>query len=140
MLVGYGSGAKEWFLLAKCGIWRLGKTVIHYFCFDGDKVGEKVQLHLMSEDLDGAVLFSKRVDAVMNKITAIMEEKCAQCLFRGGDSLIFRGYEDIPDEMIPCKFEDVSFSVGVGTSLQLAALGLFKAKASGRCRIGRIVP
>ncbi|WP_186400987.1 mCpol domain-containing protein [Stappia sp. P2PMeth1] len=116
----------------------MGETTTHYFCFDGDKVGEKVQLHLMSEDLDGAILFSNRFDAVMNKITEIMEEMSAKCLFRGGDSLIFRGYNDIPDDMIPYKFEDVSFSVGIGTSLQLAALGLFKAKASGRCRIGRI--
>lgn len=121
-----------------------GSHLMHYevcyFCFDGDKIGEQVQLHLMDEDLDGALDFASQVDAAMNQLSAIMEQNSAQCLFRGGDSLIFRSSKDIPDEMIPYKIGSISFSVGVGSSLQLAALGLFKAKASGRGRVGRVLP
>jgi GTP cyclohydrolase III len=108
-----------------------------YYCFDGDRIGERIELYLMKGDLKSANTFSSVVRECMDDISSIMKKQGAVCLFRGGDSLIFGSIKAIISEELPTKFEAISFSVGVGSKLESAILSLFKAKALGRCRVER---
>lgn len=109
----------------------------YYICFDGDRIGEVMKLHLVSNDLQSANNLSKRLDSRANEIVAALATQGATLVFRGGDSLIFHSPNGITDANIPHVFSDLTFSVGIGASVEQAAIALFKAKAMGRARIVR---
>lgn len=110
----------------------------YFFCFDGDRIGEQIELFFMSDDIGAAHLFSEKVERAMDGISQHMECLGARCVFRGGDSLVFHSPADIEEKEICHVFEDISFSVGIGRSVQAAFLSLFKAKALGRSQIERV--
>lgn len=110
---------------------------VFYYCFDGDRIGESIQLCIMNDDIDGVTEIARNVKQCAAHIVQIMDNSGAECIFVGGDSLIFCSKNDICDQIIPHIFENISFSVGIGGSLSKAALSLFRAKALGRCRIER---
>lgn len=114
------------------------KFLGYYFCFDGDKIGEKIEFYFMSDDIVAARLFSEKVERAMEVIAQQMVHLGARCLFRGGDSLVFHSPTDIDQRTICHVFEDISFSVGIGNSVQAASLSLFKAKALRRSQIRRV--
>jgi hypothetical protein len=109
-----------------------------YVCFDGDRIGEVIQLHLMSNDLQGAQCLSRRVESYVDEIVANMKSQGAALVFRGGDSLIFHTTSEVIETNILHIFPDLTFSVGIGASIEKATIGLFKAKATGRAKIVRI--
>nr|WP_319486058.1 mCpol domain-containing protein [uncultured Cohaesibacter sp.] len=110
----------------------------YYICFDGDKVGENVQKFLIRNDIEQAVKFSNIVKAAIEEIIVIMQEIGAKCIFSGGDSMIFSCEEILKNEEIPIELNGITFSVGIGSNLELASLALFKAKSMGRCQIARM--
>ncbi len=110
----------------------------YFFCFDADRIGEQIELFFMSDDIGAARLFSEKVDHAMDKVSENMESLGARCVFRGGDSLVFHSPTDINENQICHVFEDITFSVGIGGTVQAASLSLFKAKALGRCQIERV--
>lgn len=133
-----GSRWTDWSNLKCLGMMGIFQMMNYYYCFDGDRIGESVQTYLMNNNLDEAIVFSNGVEKTIEQIVDIMESEGADCVFTGGDSMIFSSEEEIPNEKIPFKLNGLSFSVGVSSNLELATLALFRAKSLGRCQISRI--
>jgi minimal CRISPR polymerase domain len=107
---------------------------LRYYCLDGDKIGERLQHFLISNDLPSAIAFSIMFESFCEQVRRYMEENGAELKFEGGDSLIFIGPAELKIEGLPISDHEITFSVGIGSSLQLACMALFKAKALGRNR------
>jgi len=87
----------------------------YYVCFDGDRIGEAIQLCLVSNDVSGAKALSDNLGSYVNEIIQTMASQEADLVFRGGDSLVFHCNTSLSDRQIPHIFPDITFSVGVGT-------------------------
>jgi minimal CRISPR polymerase domain len=118
-------------------IWELWKVKVYFYCFDGDKIGEALQFYFVSNDLVGAQEVSRKVEDASESLCAAMNSNDAKLVFKGGDSLIFQSDKYIPSELIPIKFDDLTFSLGIGTSVSQATIALFRAKSLGRSMIVR---
>lgn len=108
-----------------------------YICFDGDRIGEKIQFFFMNNDIEAAREFGSRFDNIVAHIVHSMAKFDIECVFRGGDSLVFFSEKEVNAENIIHVFGDVTFSVGIGHTLELASLSLVKAKALGRAQLVR---
>ncbi|KPA14935.1 hypothetical protein MHK_004862 [Candidatus Magnetomorum sp. HK-1] len=72
---------------------------------------------------------------MLKNISEVMQKQGGKLIFCEGDSmLISSDYKmELPRKLL--FMEDISFSVGVGTSTSLALLALKKAKGLGKKRI-----
>lgn len=109
----------------------------HVFCFDGDRIGEALLECISRNDIDAANNLCASFNAAIEEICRTMRKLGATCIFRGGDSLIFKSKIQIDDQFLPTLVNEFSFSIGVAGTVRDAAASLFLAKAMGRARVER---
>lgn len=114
-----------------------------YIHFDGDGIGDRLELFLLDDEIDEAKKLSENVNQAMKEISAAIESiDGAQVLLVGGDDLIalfsdgsldLKKIEELRERFL--NKTGCTLSTGIGTSLQSALNNLRRAKLSGKNRI-----
>ena len=114
-----------------------------YIYFDGDDIGNHLELLLLDGKLKEAKLFSESIHRSFEKISKVLLSLNGACLvFSGGDDVVCMCDKTAWDANLSNKFQKefqkatgCSLSGGVGTSIQEALMNLRRAKLSGKNRI-----
>jgi GTP cyclohydrolase III len=114
-----------------------------FIYFDGDDIGNHLELLLLDGQLDEAANFSRQVSTAMCEIQKFLQQlsgvKIHLC---GGDDLIANfseislSAEEV--ELLRKQFESqcgVTISAGVGQSIEVALANLRRAKLSGKNKV-----
>lgn len=114
-----------------------------YIFLDGDGIGDQVELYLLEEDIDAAVLVQSQVQSTMKLLQKqIIHKQECEMLMYGCDELLFTmqvGAIEIAyiEKMRKTFYDRTGFTMsgGIGTSLRQAMESLRRAKLSGKNRI-----
>lgn len=114
--------------------------MLSYLIIDGDDVGNKVEAHLLANDVDSFVASSKEIFVSIDKLVDSLNEIPGVCVVSaGGDSILAR--IDNPDIGSICdRLSDLqcpgqfTFSAGIGETLRESFVALRMAKAAGKRR------
>ncbi|MFF4882642.1 mCpol domain-containing protein [Streptomyces nigra] len=110
---------------------------------DGDDVGNKVETHILANDITKFVESSRMINAALEGLAARMAELPGVSLVHtGGDSILIEVQDGSVDLITQALNEaqspgTLTFSAGVGSTLRQSFLALRMAKSSGKCRIVR---
>ncbi|MFF8641710.1 mCpol domain-containing protein [Streptomyces sp. NPDC015345] len=108
---------------------------------DGDDVGNKIESHLLANDVAGFVQTSKMISLTMETVAGSASRVPGVAVIStGGDSILLQLGEDSITRLTdalevlqqPGQF---TFSVGVGRTLRESFIALRMAKSSGKCRV-----
>ena len=110
---------------------------------DGDKIRERVERHLLSNELDALQHLSQSLTDAVNAIKALaISTMDAQVFMAAGDDiLVFVKKEKYRQDSIQQMAEmfhsitTASISFGIGTTVESAYLNLRRAKATGNQKI-----
>lgn len=119
---------------------KLSKQVIH---FDGDDVGDHIELFLLDGKLEEAAQLSQKLTLAIQQLKQSLENITGvEIRLCGGDDLIMTASANsISKQLINRLRSDfeitsgLSVSVGAGSSVQEALLNLRRAKLSGKNRL-----
>jgi len=106
-----------------------------FYAFDGDRIGDKLEYLIISENIDAVSAFSQSVAEALLHIEIMLTENNANIIFSAGDNILcsadicddeLQRYQKIFLETTGCKL-----SIGVGASPLQAMIGLRCAKNTG---------
>ena len=114
-----------------------------YLLADGDDIGNTVQYHLLTSDIEGVHTFSQIVSEAFSYISSeIVNTLDANIIFLGGDDILAEIPEEHYDRNIVEKIRKAiaekfhfTVSMGIGRSCQEAYINLRLAKVLGKNRI-----
>jgi len=110
---------------------------------DGDDVGNKVETHILANDMDKFVESSRMINSALEGLASRMAQLPGVSLVHtGGDSILIEvrdGSVELIEEALSKEQKPgmLTFSAGVGATLRQSFLALRMAKSSGKCRIVR---
>lgn len=109
---------------------------ISFFAIDGDDIGNKLRDLIISNDIEGAKLFSHELTQYFNHIAEELETLGCTIIFCGGDSILATAEENIILQYIDSVPRPLfAFSGGIGETPEFAYLALQLAKARGKNQI-----
>lgn len=109
-----------------------------YAYIDGDDIGLKIESCFMNNDEEGLENINKLVSNSIIKITTYLEENDYKIVFSGADGVICKknDFEAIEiKEYISYEIESLSFSIGVGRTLNDAYVALRYSKCHGKNKV-----
>ncbi|NUP20852.1 MAG: mCpol domain-containing protein [Streptomyces sp.] len=114
-----------------------------FVIIDGDDVGNKVEKHILSNDVANFIELSRTINLTLERLAGRLAELPGVSLVHaGGDSILI----EIADASVDLMSETLrkeqapgalTFSAGVGSTLRQSFLALRMAKSSGKHRIVR---
>ncbi|NKQ27342.1 mCpol domain-containing protein [Streptomyces galbus] len=108
---------------------------------DGDDVGNKIESHLLADDVVGFVQTSKMISLAVETVAGrAAQVPGVAVISSGGDSILLQlseeSFSHLRDALAtlqqPGRF---TFSVGIGGTLRESFIALRMAKSSGKCKI-----
>jgi len=108
---------------------------------DGDDVGNKIESHLLANDVAGFVQTSKMISLALETVAGRASRVPGVAVISaGGDSILLQLSEDSISQLSdaletlqqPGRF---TFSVGIGGTLRESFIALRMAKSSGKCKV-----
>jgi len=110
---------------------------------DGDNIGDVIDLHLLSENLEEASKFSFQVKSALEDIATLAKiEVKASLIYVAGDDICFIVSDDLNIEDVLTSYSEYflkktgkTMSFGVGRTSVEALICLRKAKVSGKGRV-----
>ena len=110
--------------------------------FDGDNVGDHIELLLLDGRLDEAITLSEKIQEAMDSLRHSLEQNYnSKIHIFAGDDLIASCENDmIPDDRIDILIQQfktscgITMSLGTGKTVQEALANLRRAKLSGKNR------
>ena len=110
-----------------------------YALGDGDKIRDRVEYYLFSENFEGLSKFSKSLIEAINSISAIaFSSMNVEVIMAGGDDVLFQITKDKYSLESLLQLAEIfksstgnSFSFGIGSTITSAYLNLRKAKSLG---------
>jgi hypothetical protein len=110
---------------------------------DGDNIGDVIDLHLLSGDLEEASKFSFQVKSALEDIATLAESEIkAALIYVAGDDICFIVSDDLNIADVLISYSDYflkktgkTMSFGVGRTSVEALISLRKAKVSGKGRV-----
>jgi hypothetical protein len=114
-----------------------------YVLGDGDNIRERIEYYLLGGEIEALAKLSQLLIATINAMgTQAIEMMKAEVLIAGGDDIFFRVdpvvYKLEIVKQLAAYFQaetECTFSFGVGRTIEVAYLGLRRAKAMGKGRI-----
>ena len=110
-----------------------------FLALDGDDVGRRLELCMLTNDLEALREFSSSFDSAMR---ALVQSACSidgvELVLFGGDSVMLRVRSDVLQEVLSLARRTTgrfTFSGGYAPSMREAYLALKLAKSSGKDRI-----
>ena len=108
---------------------------LYYYAIDGDDIGKHLEKYALSDNIESLKKLSENVYKYIEEIKKYLEEESATIIFYGGDSILATSTKKIGINIEKLKFDDMSFSAGIGNTCCNATLALKKAKGLGKKRI-----
>ena len=113
---------------------------------DVDQVGDRLELYLLGEDVEGARMFQDQIQDSMRWLRHALEQIGCELLYSGCDDVLFQiqagGYQHSAVEQLREQFSrrtGCTLSYGFGGTISEALRNLRVAKLSGRNRaVGRL--
>lgn len=110
---------------------------------DGDNIGDVIDLHLLSGDLEEASKFSFQVKSALEDIATLAKSEIkAALIYVAGDDICFIVSDDLNVADVLISYSDYflkktgkTMSFGVGRTSVEALISLRKAKVSGKGRV-----
>jgi hypothetical protein len=110
---------------------------------DGDNIGDVIDLHLLSGDLEEASKFSFQVKSALEDIATLAKSEIkATLIYVAGDDICFIVSDDLNVADVLVSYSDYflkktgkTMSFGVGRTSVEALISLRKAKVSGKGRV-----
>ena len=112
-----------------------------YLALDGDDIGRRLELHMLTENESELKKFSATFEEVLSRLMEnILQDRDVVILLQGGDSILI----GVPRAKIDMVVEKVraavygsgfTFSGGYGSTMRESYLALKLAKATGKNRI-----
>jgi len=110
--------------------------------FDGDNIGDKIELLLIEGRLSEASLLSDNLNLALEEIKRILNDKKVKIHICGGDDLLIEMPSNefkypIIEEVRDMFFQrtNCTFSCGIGINLNETIANLHRAKISGKNKI-----
>lgn len=112
-----------------------------YLALDGDDIGSRLEMHVVTEDADGLKVFASSFNETLDRIFCCVDHyPSMDVLIRGGDSILLKSnkqdissFLDLVNGIIATT--GFTFSGGRGATMRDAYLALKIAKATGKNRI-----
>jgi len=117
-----------------------------FLAIDGDKVGAKLEVLLITEKLDQATLFSLKVTSAIGKMVELIEQQQGIIIFAGGDNIMAK-FDELGDldtivnelgyslNQIFFEVTGCTTSIGIGHRPRDAFLALKLAKGSDKSKL-----
>ena len=110
---------------------------------DGDNIGDVLDLHLLSENLEEASKFSLQVKSALEDIATLAKSEIkAALIYVAGDDICFIVSDNLDIADVLMSYSDYflkktgkTMSFGVGKTSVEALISLRKAKVSGKGRV-----
>lgn len=106
-----------------------------YFGLDGDSIGRQVVAFFIANQVDELKEFSRNIEEALHVIKDAAKSRGGEIIYCTGDSILFCGEIDpsFGNEIVDIflNLTKKKASVGIGTNLTNAYLGLTLAKAQG---------
>ncbi|PDS31318.1 mCpol domain-containing protein [Rhizobium phaseoli] len=111
-----------------------------FISVDGDDIGRRITALYLTNDREGLTSFVGRVHANVRVITDILENAGHEIIFSAADGVVAEIVGDIDTAELYKKIADVgapklTFSAGVGDTLQECYVALLAAKSEGKARL-----
>lgn len=106
-----------------------------FYAVDADEIGKSLEALLLNNKEKEVAKFSKDVSESINLVKMYLEKKGAEIIFCGGDNLLAKSNENLQLNIPLPSLANITWSVGIGNSIEKASLALKKAKGMGRNRI-----
>ncbi|WP_434384372.1 hypothetical protein [Melittangium boletus] len=109
-----------------------------YFIVDGDRVGDRLELMLLDDDLVGAAHFSAAITEAIEAMAVAIAVQGGTVVFKGGDEVFgFIGSTETLQDVqeIFYKRTGCGLSIGLGDTPQAALHHLRRAKLLGGNRV-----
>lgn len=109
-----------------------------FLALDGDDIGRRLELHMVTEDAQGLENFTYSFNSVISTLKeSILSQPHARLLLHGGDSILISLPKDSIAETIKrvhsaTEGSEFTFSGGYGRNMRGAYLALKLAKVSGK--------
>lgn len=116
-----------------------------FLALDGDDIGRRLELHILTEDIEGLKEFIASFEHTLGQLYHCVEDDSSvKTLLRGGDSLLIQAPESKIKTIVnriraTNANTEITFSGGYGNTLRDAYLALKIAKASGKRKIYAII-
>jgi hypothetical protein len=115
-----------------------------YAFFDGDSIGDKMEIMLLENRLTEAAEFSEKLENAMSQLDEIVKsQEGVEIIILGGDDLLFKYQDDSKNileylEKIRSEFHRITgstMSCGVGETVRESVINLYFAKLYGKNQI-----
>ena len=106
-----------------------------YISVDGDDVGKQLEMLLLTNNIEGTVLYVDNVRKELERIRNYLIKLEGEILFMGGDGMMVRFKEQPNIDIDYILSGNISWSIGIGKTPSGAVLALKKAKGLGKGRI-----
>ena len=111
---------------------------IFYYAIDADEIGKTLEILLLENQEKEVAAFSKKITLSVNMVRKYFEEQNADIIFAGGDNILVKSSTEIQIIAPLPSVGNITWSVGIGNTIDKATLALKKAKGLGRNRIERL--
>lgn len=113
-----------------------------FISIDGDDIGRRITALYLTNDREGLTSFVGSVHENVQMITDILENAGHEIIFSAADGVVAEIVGDIDTKELYRKIADVgapklTFSAGVGDTLQECYVALLAAKSEGKARLRR---
>lgn len=113
-----------------------------FISIDGDDIGRRITALYLTNDREGLTSFVNNVNDNVQSITDALENGGHKIIFSAADGVVAEIIGDIDTAELYRKIADVgapklTFSAGVGDTLQECYVALLAAKSEGKARLRR---
>lgn len=106
---------------------------------DGDQIGQRLELLMLSNDCHQAAALSRRVSSAIKQALTVLRRLGCNIIFAGGDNVLAQSDKKIDVARLPSEYDGITFSIGIGRTPQEALISLKHAKVSSRLAIDRMI-
>lgn len=108
---------------------------IYYYAIDADEVGKRLENLLLNNKEEEVASFSKNIILSVDMVRKYFEMQKADIIFAGGDNILVKSNWKIELALPLPSMDRITWSIGIGDTIEKATLALKKAKGLGRNRI-----
>jgi hypothetical protein len=112
-----------------------------YITIDGDNIGQKITSSYLRNDLSALSAINNLVNEKTTLIAKLLKDQGFTIIFCAADGVAGYCNSDsidetlLYDEIRSIAGDDISFSVGIGSSLRESYVALLSAKSAGKARL-----
>ncbi|CAH6812958.1 hypothetical protein CWO33_23885 [Vibrio splendidus] len=113
---------------------------MNYITIDGDDIGRRITSCYLNADEKGLKDISLGLKAAVENVADLLKSNGFEVIFCAADGVLAKTHAEVDYEMLfseiqSCSTLNITFSAGVGDTLQSAYVALLDSKSSGKNQI-----